>query len=109
MAHQHGGAILQRQRALGAGHVVGQRRQRVRYRGEVHPGRLQAGHDVGPARAVGIGAVHQHDVVDGGRSEGGGAGGGQRGGQQEGGAAFYGVSLVSRQWAQYRSPALTPT
>ncbi|KAG1386598.1 hypothetical protein G6F59_016784 [Rhizopus arrhizus] len=47
--------------AIGRGHVAGQRIQRVLHRLDLHALVLQQGAHLRPIRAVGEGAVHDHD------------------------------------------------
>ena len=63
MSDQNCQTILPRQRALGRGYRLGQRRQRVLHGRGVEPRRLQSRDHFGPARAVGEQPVHKHDVA----------------------------------------------
>ncbi len=57
------GPSLEIQRTAGGGHVVGQGAERILYGGDVQARRLEPLDDIGPGRAVGVGAVDEDDVL----------------------------------------------
>ena len=63
MGDQHGRAVLLGERAPGRFHRVGQRRERVLHGGAMQAGGLKDRDHFGPTRAIGPGAVYQHDVL----------------------------------------------
>lgn len=104
MADQHRRAVLLIKHALGGGDVVGHRGQWVLYRGDVQTGGLQPRNYLGPARTIGPGTVHQHDVVGLHRRNVAGHGGTGAEHQQAGGDQaefvdwFHGVDPCLHRW-----------
>nr|WP_276307476.1 hypothetical protein [Variovorax boronicumulans] len=62
MTHEDSRTVLARERALRRRHVVGQRRQRVLNDGDPVASADELVIDAAPARTIGKGAMHQHDV-----------------------------------------------